>query len=299
VFFPVFKELKVQVGDKLAGLDRPITIHDLLTHTSGLGYGLDASTPVNAAFQKAAMLRSDEGMPEKMNRLGQFPLQHQPGKQYSYSIATDVLGHLVEILSGMTLDVFFEKNIFEPLGMTDTNFYVPSEKLPRLATLYTHTENGVLVDVVSLNGDPLQLPFGAWTDKSYKPPFLSGGGGLVSSAADYLRFAMLLHHNGELDGVRLVSRKTIELLTRPHLLEDRFTVPGFGLGLGVTVMTDPARAQMLGSPGAFGGGGAANTEFWIDPVEDMIGLLMTQYIAYTPCPVPLDFKALAMQAIVD
>lgn len=298
-FFPMFNDLQVQVGDELTRLERPITIHDLLTHTSGLGYGLDESTPVNAAFLKAAILRSDESMAEKMIRLARFPLQHQPGKQHSYSIATDVLGHLVEIISGMPLDEFFKKRIFKPLGMVDTDFYVPAEKLSRLATLYTPAENGTLVDVASLNGDPLQLPFGAWTDKSRKPRFLSGGGGLVSTAADYLRFAMLLRNKGELEGVRLVSRKTVELMTRPHLLEDRFFIPGFGLGLGVTVMTDPARAQMLGSASAFGGGGAASTEFWVDPVEDMIGLLMTQHIASTPCLVPLDFKALAMQAIVD
>jgi len=238
-------------------------------------------------------------MADKIIRLAQYPLQHQPGIQHSYSIATDVLGYLIEILSGTPLDVFFKQRIFEPLRMVDTDFFVPAEKLQRLATLYTPLENGFLVDVASLNGDPLRLPFGAWTDKSYKPKFLSGGAGLVSTAEDYLHFAMLLRNKGELDGVRIVSRKTIELMTQPHLLDDRFFTPGFGLGLGVTVMTNPARAQMLGSAGAFGGGGAANTEFWVDPVEDMIGLLMTQYIAYTPCPVALDFKALAMQAIVD
>lgn len=199
----------------------------------------------------------------------------------------------------MPLDAFFKKRIFEPLGMAETDFYVPADKLARLATLYTPAENGALVDIATLNGDPTQLPFGAWTDKAQKPAFLSGGGGLVSTAADYLRFATLLRNKGELDGVRLVSRKTIELMTMPHLLEDRFFVPGFGLGLGLAVMTDPVRAQMLGSAGAFGGGGAANTEFWVDPAEDMIGLFMTQHIAYTPCPAPLDFKALAMQAITD
>ena len=299
VFFPVFNTLKVQAGTELVKLDRPITIHDLLTHTSGLGYGLDTSTPVNAALQEAHMLRTDESMSEKLMRLNQFPLQHQPGKYYSYSIATDVLGHLVELISGMTLETFFKKRIFEPLGMTDTDFYVPAAKLARLATLYTPADNGELVDVGSLEGDPRQLPFGAWSDKSILPRFLSGGGGLVSTAADYLRFAMFLRNKGELEGERLVSRKTIELMTMPHLHEDRFFVPGFGYGLGVAVMTNPARALMLGSVGAYGGGGAATTEFWVDPVEDMIGLLMTQYIAYTPCTVPLDFKTLAVQAIVD
>jgi CubicO group peptidase (beta-lactamase class C family) len=299
MFMPVFNDLKVQSGDELVEVERPITIHDLLTHTSGLGYGVDVSTPVNSDMQKVYMMRMDESMADKLIRLAQFPLQHQPGACYSYSIATDVLGHLVELISGMPLDEFFKKRIFEPLGMVDTDFFVPTEKLPRLATLYTPAENGQLVDVASLNGDPLQLPFGAWTDKSNKPDFLSGGAGLVSTAADYLHFAMLLRNKGELDGERLVSRKTIELMTLPHLPEERFIVPGFGCGLGVVIMTDPARAQMLGSVGAFGGGGAANTEYWVDPSEDMIGLLMTQHISYSPCPVPLDFKTLAMQAIMD
>ena len=303
-FLPAFNELKVLVkmteaGPELVPLERPVTLHDLLTHTSGLGYGLDASTPVNALYQQASLLRPDESMADKIERLVQIPLHHQPGRAYTYSIGTDVLGHLVELVSGMPLDVFFQKRIFEPLGMVDTGFHVPAEKLPRLATLYTPDPAGGLQDVAAVPGDPLQFPFGVWTDKSVKPAFLSGGAGLVSTAADYLRFAGLIQNKGQLDGMRLVSRKTIELMTMPHLRPEQFFLQGASFGLGFTILTDPARAAMLGSAGAFEAGGAAHTNVWFDPVEDMLGLLMTQYVHTVPLMVGADFKTLAEAAIED
>jgi CubicO group peptidase (beta-lactamase class C family) len=304
MFLPAFNELKVLVrqteaGMELAPLERPVTIFDLLTHTSGLGYGLDASTPVDAMYQQAALLRTDESTADKIDRMVKIPLHHQPGKRYTYSIGVDVLGRLVELVSGMPLDAFFAQRIFAPLGMVDTGFYVPAEKLPRLATLYTPSPAGGLVDAASVPGDPALFPFGLWTDKSVKPAFLSGGGGLVSTAADYLRFAMLMRNQGELDGVRLVSRKTIELMTAPHLRPDQFFIPGCSFGLGVTLLTNPAQAQMLGSAGAYTAGGAAQTEFWVDPQEDLVGLLMVQFIHTTPSMVGMDFKVLAAQAIAD
>jgi len=305
LFIPVFNDLKVlqnqlDAHSERVALQRPITIHDLLTHTSGLGYGLDALTPVDTLFLQAKMLRMDESLAEKMTRLAQFPLHHQPGLRYTYSIATDVLGRLVEIVSGMPLDAFFQQRIFEPLGMADTGFYVPAEKRERLAVMYTPAPNGVLVDMSTF--DSAVLPHfmaGAWINKEEKPQFLSGGGGLVSTAADYLRFVMLLRNQGELAGVRLVSRKTIELMTSPHLRQEQFFINGCSYGLGLTILTDPARAQMLGSAGAYGGGGAASTDFWVDPQEDLLGILMVQYASYTPIALGMDFKVLAAQAIMD
>ena len=304
MFIPEFNQLKVLVkqtesGMELEPMERPITIHDLLTHTSGLGYGLDASTPVNALYQQSNLLRPDESMADKIERIVKIPLHHQPGRSYTYSIGTDVLGRIVEIISGMSLDEFFKQRIFEPLGMVDTDFYVPPEKLPRLATLYTPNPAGGLMDATSMPGDPLQFPFGLWTDKSVKPAFLSGGSGLVSTTADYLRFAMLMRNKGELDGVRLISRKTVELMTSPCLRTDQFFLGGVSFGLGFTVMTSPAGAQMLGSVGAYEASGAAHTNVWIDPVEDMVGLLMVQYIHTVPLMVGMDFKVLAEQAIAD
>lgn len=305
LFLPELADLRVlsnqmDSGSEWVALERPITIHDLLTHTSGLAYGLDALTPVDALMLKAKMLRMDESLEEKVARLPQFPLHHQPGLHYTYSIATDVLGRLVEVVGGMPLDSFFRQRIFEPLGMVDTDFYVPAEKLGRLACLYTPAADGTLVDMTTLPDDILPtFMTGAWVNKEERPRFLSGGAGLVSTAADYMRFARMLRNKGELDGVRVVGRKTIELMTSPHLRQDQFFLSGCSYGLGVTVLTDPARAQMLGSAGAYGGGGAASTDFWVDPQEDMLGILMVQYAAYTPIAVGMDFKVLASQAITD
>ncbi len=303
-FLARFNDLKVFVresesGMEVAPLERPVTLHDLLTHTSGLGYGLDASTPIHARYQQANLLRPDEPMSDKIERLARIPLHHQPGKCYTYSIGTDVLGHIVELVSGMPLDAFFRQRMFEPLGMVDTNFYVPAEKLERLATLYTPDPGGGLMDLSSAPGDPALFPFGLWTDKSVKPAFLSGGAGLVSTTADYLRFARLMRNQGELDGVRLVSRKTIELMTSPCLRPEQFFLNGASYGLGVTVLTSPALAQMPGSAGAYEAGGAAHTNVWVDPVEDMVGLLMVQYVHTTPLMVGMDFKILAEAAIED
>ncbi len=281
-------------------LARPITIYDLLTHTSGLGYGLDELTPVDKLLAQAKILRTDETLAEKMPRIAQFPLHHQPGLRYTYSISLDVLGRLVEIVSGLPLNEFFRLHIFEPLGMLDTGFFVPPEKLERLATLYAPAADGSLVDMRTL--EPASLPHfmsGAWVDKTHEPKFFSGGAGLVSTAADYLRFGMLMRNRGELDGVRLVSRKTVELMTSPHLRQDQFFINGASFGLGFAVMTSPAQAQMLGSAGAYEAGGAAHTNFWFDPQEDLMGLLMVQYASYTPTMESMDFKVLAAQAIMD
>lgn len=305
LFIPELANLKVlsnpvDTTSEQVPLARPITIHDLLTHTSGLGYGIDSMLPIDAQLAQAQILRSDESLAEKMTRLAQFPLHHQPGQRYTYSLGTDVLGRLVETVSGMALNEFFRQRIFAPLGMTDTDFYVPPEKLDRLATLYTTDLDGKLADIRAINQSLVpHFMTGVWVTKDYKPKFLSGGAGLVSTAADYLRFGMMLRKHGELDGVRLVGRKTVELMTAPHLRPDQFSIGGASFGLGFTVMTNPAQAQMLGSVGAYEAGGAANTSFWFDPHEDLMGLLMMQYTAYMPCMVGMDFKVLAAQAIVD
>jgi CubicO group peptidase (beta-lactamase class C family) len=303
-YIPELKHMNVLIGQndgvlELESLQRPITIFDLLTHTSGLGYGLDASSPVEAMCQQAAVLRMDEKLVDKMRRVAELPLHHQPGERYTYSIGTDILGYLVEIISGMPLDWFFQRRIFEPLGMHDTDFYVPPEKMERLAALYTTGLDGKLLDLADYPGDPTQFPFGQWTDKSQKPAFLSGGGGLVSTATDYLRFGLMLRNKGELDGERLVKPETVELMTAPHLSSEKLNIPGAAYGLGVMVLTDPARAQIPGSPGAYGAGGAAHTDFWYDPAQDLLGLLMTQYIHYAGLMIPFEFKILAEGTVED
>jgi len=305
MFIPELADLKVlsnqvDINSEQVPLARPITIHDLLTHTSGLGYGLDALLPVDALMLQAKILRMDETLADKMSRLPQFPLHHQPGLRYTYSVGTDVLGRLVEVVSGMPLDQFFKQRIFEPLGMKDTDFYVPAEKADRLAELYTTGPDGKLVGMGEMDtGNLPHFITGAWINKEQQPKFLSGGGGLVSTTADYLRFGIMMRNQGELDGARLVSRKTIELMTAPHLRQDQYLLQGASFGLGFTILTNPAQAGILGSVGAYEAGGAAHTNLWYDPHEDLMGLLMVQYVSFTPSMVGMDFKSVAAAAIED
>jgi CubicO group peptidase (beta-lactamase class C family) len=302
-YIPALADLKVMADAAkpeagLVPLERPITIFDLLTHTSGLGYGLDASSPVEAMFVEAELLRMDEPMEAKIPRIAQIPLHHQPGLRYTYSMATDILGHLVEILSGIPLDEFLRSRIFEPLGMIDTDFYVPEAKVDRLAALYTSLPGSPLMDVAGLDETILpQFLRGLWVRKDEKPRFLSGGGGLVSTTGDYLRFVRMLHGGGALDGFRLVDPAIFKLMITPHLRPDQFFVPGCSAGFGLSVMTDPALAQLPGSAGAFAGGGAASTEFWVDPQDDLIGMLMVQYVGFTPLPISMELKQLMAQAV--
>jgi CubicO group peptidase (beta-lactamase class C family) len=282
-------------GSRRVPLQRPITIFDLLTHTSGLGYGLDALTPVDALYYDALILRDDEPLADKMPRIAALPLHRQPGLRYTYSVATDILGRLIEVVSGLSLDRFLEQRVFGPLGMTDTAFFVPPEKLDRLATLYTPIE-GRLIDIAAVSALAPVFMRGAWVDKSAAPAFLSGGAGLVSTARDYLRFGLMLRNGGLVDGARLVSPQTIDLMTRPHLRAEQFFIPGCSYGLGLTVLVDPQAAGIAATPGAYTAGGAAHTDFWYDPGADLMGVLMTQLASFTPSDIGAEFKALAMQA---
>jgi CubicO group peptidase (beta-lactamase class C family) len=309
-YIPAFKDLRVYSTQTGAGLNllplaRPLTIHDLLTHTSGLAYGLEPSTPVDILYQQQRMLRTDETLADKIYRLIKLPLLHQPGERFTYSIATDVLGYLVEVVSGKPFDIFLQEYIFEPLGMSDTDFYVPPQKIERLSAIYYAGPGGQLIDLrippESNLRSQLNLPeyiSGEWIFKERQPMFCSGGGGLVSTARDYLRFARMLLGKGEVDGERILGRKTVEFMLLNHLPE-KMDTPGIGLGYGLGILLDPARAMMMGSVGSFGGGGAAGTDFWVDPQENMIGILMIQLIPGSQYPIAQDFKTLACQAIID
>jgi len=299
-FIPGFKDIKVFVrqtesGEELADLEREITIHHLLTHTSGLSYGSDEDSPIDALYRKARQeLGEDATFEQMIEMLSTLPLVFQPGQGWRYSFSTDVLGYVVQVVSGMPFDVFLQQRIFEPLGMADTGFYVPPEEIDRLAALYEMSEEG-----------GLRLVEGSAAGTyDRRPAFLSGGGGLVSTAHDYVRFAQMLLNGGELDGVRLLGRKTVELMAANHLPDSLlpFAVDpgnpswGYGFGLGWKVMLDPARAGILGSRGMYGWGGAASTEFWVDPREEMIGLIMAQLMPYQPLVEP--FQVLVYQALV-
>lgn len=300
-FIPAFNKVRVFGGYEVAGFrldppQRPITIRDLLTHTAGLSYGLFDDSPIDAMYRTNRVLEADIDLATMIERLVKLPLIHQPGTVWRYSVATDVLSRLVEVISGQSFDRFLAAHIFEPLEMSDTAFRVPEAKKERLATLYGQGEDGGLRPI-----PPFGLSHYGPTQKLF-----SGGGGLVSTAADYLRFTQLMLNNGTLNGLRLVSRKSIELMTTNHLLPallpfkvgDNF-LPGCGFGLGVRVLMDLGQSQLLGSVGEYGWTGAASTYFWIDPQEDFIGIFLTQLMPSNNHPLARMFKTLAYQAIVD
>lgn len=262
------------LGVEVTDLQRPITIRHLLTHSAGLSYGFETGHPVDKLYRQANLPgEGSEPLAEKISRLCKMPLVSQPGDRFWYSVAHDVLGHLIELISGRPLDDFFQERIFGPLGMVDTGFYLRRTNLDRLAALYAPRPGNV---------DPvqrLQRIEGPEFDRTARPQTLSGGGGLLGTAADYLNFSQMLLNRGHFDGHQLLSRKTFELLTTPHLPfppGEAATDLGFEMGLGVAVLTDLSKSNRRGSLGSFGWGGAAGTRFWIDPQEDMLGILMAQ-----------------------
>jgi CubicO group peptidase (beta-lactamase class C family) len=315
-FIPEFADLRVwDDGTPLAYRttypERPMEVRDLLTHTSGLTYGFMGRHPVDALYRRAgvegrAVLAPTEGAPssdlaEMIAKLADLPLQFSPGARWNYSVSTDVCGRLVEVLSGQPLDRFLAGRIFEPLRMVDTGFLVTSEQAERLAACYALTAKDKLAPV-----DPV-----ATSTYRSAPTFLSGGGGLVSTASDYVRFALMLLNGGELDGARVLGRRTVEYMTTNHLptggdlasmgqrVFSETTYEGIGFGLGFSVMLDPARAAVIGSVGEYAWGGAASTMFWVDPREELVGVLLTQLIPSSAYPLRREMKALTYQALID
>jgi CubicO group peptidase (beta-lactamase class C family) len=311
-YIPEFQECKVYAGTTETGVEcvdlkRPITILDLLTHTAGLAYGLLPTTPVEELYQAADIITpfaplyvADHilrvSLPEMVRRLADLPLAHQPGTAWRYSLAHDVIGHLISVLSDRPFDVFVQEKILEPLGMDDTGFCVPPDKLDRFAAMYDVTETGDL----GLADAPSTSLF---TNADCPP---SGGGGLVSTAADYMRFAQMLLSGGVLDGTRLLSRKTVARMTQNHVstklfplnLLDMWPMPGEGYGLGVSVVVDETQKAVLASKGAYGWPGAAGTRFWVDPQEELIALVLPQ-VRFLLIPVEAVFQNLVYQALVD
>jgi len=280
---------------------REMTVRDLMNHTSGLTYGWMEAGPVDALYREHDVNFQESGQPLAVliERLGKLPLLAHPGTQWNYSVSTDVLGHLVEVLSGQQLDAYFAERILEPLGMLETSFTVAADKMDRFAAMYTPREDGSLKRI---DGS---------TDSRFTGPAVtfSGGGGLTSTAADYIRFCRFLRNKGELDGVRLLGRKSVELMTTNHLPGDmadmgqatfaESTFEGIGFGLGFAVMIDPAKAQIVGTPGEYNWGGAASTAFWVDPAEDLFVLFLTQLLPSSTYPLRRELKVLTYQAIID
>ena len=281
-FIPEFKNMKVYNEDQTEILDakKEITIKHLLMHTAGLTYGW-GNKPVDALYKEAKIREPGSTLADMVEKLGNIPLVHEPGERWTYSVSTDVLGYFVEVVSGMPFEEFLQTRLFKPLGMVDTGFSVPLEKADRFAALYRHNRREGLMKRVG--GDaPLA--------KDKLSFFPSGGGGLVSTAADYMRFSQMLLNGGELDGVRILGKKTVELMRYPHH-DDWF-------GLGFAVVTDKEPPNILESVGNFSWGGAAATTFWIDPQEELIGLLMTQLLN-NRFPFQQQFKVLTYQALTE
>ncbi|TEU18339.1 MAG: class A beta-lactamase-related serine hydrolase [Anaerolineales bacterium] len=324
-FIPEFADVKVfagaaEEGFEVAELEREITIWHLLTHTAGLTYDFFEDSPVDAMYLEADLHQPDRTAEEVVHEIVKLPLVHQPGTAWRYSMATDVLGYLVEVISGMSLAVFFEEKVLKPLGMEDTDFYVPEAKLDRFAAEYGPS-TGPSTEFTPSEAEGLRTGSGqaptenggielldAPATSPYSKPtrFLSGGVGLVSTASDYMRFAQMLLNGGELDGTRLLGRKTVELMTINHLPDELIpiqvqphTLHGCSFGLGFRVLVNLAQAGRLGSEGEFGWGGAASTSFFVDPKEKLIGLLLTQLVPSRYYPIRNEFKVLVYQALVD
>ena len=287
-FIPAFKDMKVYAnhGDAIVDTEREMTIKHLLTHTSGLIYGGDWVHPINDRYREATFFAGD--LEHMVNELGKIPLLHHPGDSWNYGMSTDVLGYLVEVVSGMPFAEFLKTKILDPLGMVDTDFSVPEAKADRYATVYEPTEDG---GIQVLENPPVS--------KDSLSFFHAGGAGLQSTAADYLRFCQMMLNGGELNGNRLLGRKTVELIRMNHIAEDWQPLwrSGCGFGLGFAVVTDVAETQSLGSVGTYSWGGLASTTFWIDPVEDLIAIFMTQLIGDSPFHA--QFRVLTYQAIID
>ncbi len=300
-FIPEFADPRVAVSFDDDGnvtetrpASREITIADLLSHSSGISYRFLSST-LQRSYERAEVIdgwtTTDLTLEEGMRRLATQPLLFDPGSEFAYGLSTDVLGYLIEVVSGMPLDEFFEKEIFAPIGMSDSYFYLPDGKADRLVTLYAEVEGKLRVSdgtEAEIKLDNPRYPVeGAKT-------YFSGGAGLSSTAYDYFRFLQMLANGGELDGRRVLSRKSVELLHAPRL--DLPSANGASFALGFLVIDDLGVYGELGSEGAYSWGGAFNTTYWIDPEEKLVGVLMTQ-VRPTTSDITRRFRVLVYQAL--
>jgi CubicO group peptidase (beta-lactamase class C family) len=276
---------------------REITIRDLLTHTSGIGYAQIGSKEANAIYAKNGVVGGigvkGITLAENINRLAPLPIFHHPGEKYTYGLNTDVLGYLVEVVSGMTLDQFFQKRIFEPLGMKDTYFYLPKEKQNRLVSLYTHT-NGQLKEA-----DPITQINGTFYRDfpNMNLQMFSGGGGLSSTIMDYGIFLQMMLNGGEYNGKRILSRNTVRMMTQNQIGDLSNGVNKFGLGFGIT--TERGSARIPTNIGTFDWGGMFATIYWVDPKERLVGLFFQNAYPTEHGDVAERFKILTYQAIND
>jgi CubicO group peptidase (beta-lactamase class C family) len=293
---------------------RPMLIVDLLRHTSGLTYGFQQRSNVDAAYREAKIGAVEKAgtLQSMIEDLARIPLEFSPGEAWNYSVSTDVLGYLIAKISGRPFEQFLKERILEPLGMNDTDFYVPASKAHRLAACYSVEAGGALNFLaterkpgLTLQDDPETSSFLA------SPDFISGGGGLCSTTADYLTFCRALINGGELGGVRLLGPKTIKLMASNHLpggvdlptlsrsMFSEAAYHGIGFGLGFSVTMDPAKTLIPGSAGEYAWGGAASTAFFIDPAEELIMIFMTQVMPSSAYPIRRELRTMVYSAITE
>ncbi len=292
-WIPEYGEMRVSDGTnsgRTVALETPVTVQHLLTHTAGIANQYRGTNSEAALALRTPRPLTQE---ESVLRFTGLPLNFQPGEEWQYGTATDVVGVLVERISGLTLDEFFRERIFEPLGMTDTHFYLPSEKMDRFAALYGPDANGkaTLTEAPDANSLFVQEPH----------TLFLGRGGLLSTAADYFRFQQMMLNGGSLDGVQILGPKTVELMTVNHIgdLPVWLAGPGYGFGLGYAVVTDLGQSGSVLSPGSFYWGGAYGTTFWVDPVEELIGIMLVQIRPYSHLNIRADARTTTYQAIIN
>jgi CubicO group peptidase (beta-lactamase class C family) len=293
---------------------RPMQIIDLLRHTSGLTYGFQQRSNVDAAYRAAKIGEVEKAgtLDSMIADLAKMPLEFSPGEAWNYSLATDVIGYLIGKISGKPFEQFLKERIFDPLGMKDTGFHVPADKAHRFAACYSADAQGGMTFHATERKANLTLQDDPATSSFLKPPsFISGGGGLCSTSADYLTFCRALLDGGELGGVRLIGPKTLHLMTSNHLpggldlpgmsrsLFSEASYNGIGFGLGFAVTMEPAKTLIPGTPGEYSWGGAATTSFWIDPVEEMIAIFMTQVMPSSAYPLRRELRTMVYAAITD
>ena len=308
-YIPQWRDLKVFAGGdeksyQVTAPARPMSVKDLLTHCSGLTYGFLGTHPVDAMYRAAKIGGGVPGatLAGMIEDLARLPLQFSPGTQWNYSVSTDVLGYLVQVFADQDFDQFVADKITRPLGMDDTGFFVAPKNHDRFAACYDRV---AATNSLKLQDDPKKSPYLS------RPTFLSGGGGMVSTIDDYHTFTRMLLGKGVANDVRILGRKTVEYMTLNHLpgnkdlaamgqpIFSETPYDGIGFGLGFSVILDPATANVLDSPGEFAWGGAASTYFWIDPVEELIVIFMTQLLPSSSYPIRRQLKALVYQALID
>ncbi len=308
-YLPAFADLRVWRGGsttrpELEPVTEPMRLWHLLTHTSGLAYGFAHTHPVDALYRQAGMewwVPPDIDLAGLGGLLATLPLLFQPGTEWNYGMSTDVLGLVVEVVAGRPFADVVRTEVLDPLGMTDTGWYVPADRLDRLAALYAPapgTRSATRFD--QMGGQATR-----------EPACPLGGGGLVGTTGDYLRFAAMLARGGELDGVRLLAPSTVDYMTTNHLpggadlssfgrpLFSETAFDGVGFGLGVSVVVDPAKAKVAYSPGEFGWGGAASTTFWVDPTLDLTAVFMTQLLPSDTHPIRPQLRSLVKAALLS